>query len=218
MDLKTANMSCLSGFYQSVFKVWNMLIKQRPGLSDSLHWLLKEPVLYGGRLDCPGWAGPALTGTLLRTKVSTLGHVVELAGPQLDRPADLCSRLGLRSFRVVGQLLDHWRRQLAGEELSMLMDYKNSSLLPDQNDPFPACLLTPDLKDCSGVFLTDPAGVSLSNTAGKTFYKLSVKAINKKTLNGRNDTPWRTYLGFSPDLRPAWRSLYKPPLTKKHAD
>lgn len=54
MDLKNMNVSSLSGFYHSVFKVWNLMNKRRLERSDSLFWLLKEPVLYGGRLDWPG--------------------------------------------------------------------------------------------------------------------------------------------------------------------
>lgn len=84
----------------------------------------------------------------------------------------------------------------------MLSDYEEGSLLPDHTDPYPVITLAPDLKDCFGLLLTDPAGVTLSDTAGM-LDRLLVKGMNKKTLNGRSDTPWR--------------SLYKLPLTKTYS-
>lgn len=45
-----------------------------------------------------------------------------------------------------------------------------------------------------------------------------VKTLNQGKLNAHNDTVRRTHLSLAPDIKPAWRSLYKPPLTKKHAD
>lgn len=35
-------------------------------------------------LDCPSWGGPTLSRLLHTAGVSTLGQVLELAGPQLD--------------------------------------------------------------------------------------------------------------------------------------
>ncbi|CAF94462.1 unnamed protein product [Tetraodon nigroviridis] len=55
-------------------------------------------------------------------------------------------------------------------------------------------------------------------TTGKTFYKMMVKSLNKQGLNQRADMPWRRHLHLAPDCRPQWRALYKPPLSKRHAD
>lgn len=54
--------------------------------------------------------------------------------------------------------------------------------------------------------------------AGKTMYKLMVKVLNKNKLSGRSDTPWRAHLALSDELKPVWRALYKPPLTKRVGD
>src|SRR4029434_7885297 len=53
---------------------------------------------------------------------------------------------------------------------------------------------------------------------GRFFYKACVKVLNKQKLNSRVDTPWRRKLNLDDNVKPAWRALYKPPLTKKFAD
>ncbi len=50
MDLKTHKLCHLPKFYQGLFTVWGMFKKSRTS-SDSLFWLLKEPVLYGTRFN-----------------------------------------------------------------------------------------------------------------------------------------------------------------------
>ena len=45
-----------------------------------------------------------------------------------------------------------------------------------------------------------------------------MKLLNKKRLRSRTDTPWRDVFNLSDDVKPEWRALYKPPLTKKVAD
>ena len=74
----------LPGFYKSVFKVWNLLKKEPRQQGDSLYWLLQEPVLHGTFLDQPPWAQVTLSRVLQAAGVSTLGQVVELAGPGLE--------------------------------------------------------------------------------------------------------------------------------------
>ncbi|KAI3372190.1 hypothetical protein L3Q82_007029 [Scortum barcoo] len=202
-------------------RVWILLRKQRREQADSLYWLLQEPVLFGGFLDCPSWSGPTLSRLLRAAGVSTLGQVVELAGPRLDDPVGLAAQLGLRSTRIMGQILKHWRQKLTAEQFLLLNDFCYGSLQQNCEDPFPSIIrLFPDFKNCSGPLLelADSVGVSLEDASGKTLYRLVVKTLNRSKLNDRTDTPWRTYLNLGPDVKPAWRSLYKPPLTKKHAD
>lgn len=219
-DHKKVDTSSLPGFYKSVFSVWSKLEKKTQEQGDSLYWMLQEPVLCGRVLDFPSWGGPALSRLLLTAGVSTLGQVVELAGPGLDDPVGLVDRMRTRSTRLVNQLLQHWRQKLNIHQLSLLKEYCEGTLLPDCTDPFPDIGLYPDLKNCSGFLLerVDDVGVSLENASGKTMYKLMVKTLNQNKLNGRNDTPWREYLDLDPGFKPEWRSLYKPPLTKKQAD
>ncbi len=42
--------------------------------------------------------------------------------------------------------------------------------------------------------------------------------FNEKVLDKRVDTPWRNVLKLSDDDKPEWRSLYKPPLSKRVGD
>ncbi|KAL3975157.1 hypothetical protein ACER0C_023783 [Sarotherodon galilaeus] len=195
------------------------LLKRRQQ-ADSLYWLLEEPVLFGSLLDCPVGGRTTLSRRLHAAQVCSLKRVVELAGPRLDAPEGLAAQLGIRSTRVVGQLLDHWKRKLGGVECSLLGSYCDGSLSPNHLDPYPSIRLFPGFQNCFGPLLdnVDVAGVSLEGASGKTLYRLLVKTLNQDKLNGRNDTVWRTHLSLAPDIKPAWRSLYKPPLTKKHAD
>ncbi|CAK6982023.1 uncharacterized protein LOC122995885, partial [Scomber scombrus] len=106
--------------------------------------------------------------------VSTLGKVLELAGPRLDDPDGLAARLGVRSTRVVGQVLKHWTQKLTEHQVSLLTDFCDGALLPNCSDPYPAITLFPDFKDCSGLFLgpVDSGGASMEDASGKTLYQL----------------------------------------------
>lgn len=52
----------------------------------------------------------------------------------------------------------------------------------------------------------------------KTLYQLCVKCFNKKALNGKTDTPWRTILELDEVFKPNWKMFYKPPLNKTIGD
>ncbi|KAI3358172.1 hypothetical protein L3Q82_003167 [Scortum barcoo] len=153
MDCRSLDTSSLPAFYRSVFSVWILLRKQRREQADSLYWLLQEPVLFGGFLDCPSWSGPTLSRLLRAAGVSTLGQVVELAGPRLDDPVGLAAQLGLRSTRIMGQILKHWRQKLTAEQFLLLNDFCYGSLQQNCEDPFPSIRLFPDFKNCSGPLL-----------------------------------------------------------------
>ncbi|KAK3570639.1 hypothetical protein QTP86_024538 [Hemibagrus guttatus] len=73
----------------------------------TLHWLMEEPLIHGGRLDISGVTVPALYRALISSRVVTLRELVNIAGTDLSRAEDLAARLGLRSLRVVNQLLRH---------------------------------------------------------------------------------------------------------------
>ncbi|KAK0143962.1 Transposon TX1 uncharacterized protein [Merluccius polli] len=149
--------------------------------------------------------------------VTTLAQVVEVAGPQLQGSVGLASKLGLRSSRVAKKLLDHWKKRLSRHELQMLDTFSSGETTANTQDSFPLIELTVDLKVCAGLHLDRCPQASLQEASGKAFYHLMVKTLNRDKLNGRIDTPWRSHF----DLRgsgPAWRSLYKQPLTKRHGD
>lgn len=62
-----------------------------------MHWLLKEPLVCGGRLDISCDALPGLTGVLRHSGVVTLQRLLEVAGPALNDVQTLGSVLGIRS-------------------------------------------------------------------------------------------------------------------------
>ncbi|KAK3513178.1 hypothetical protein QTP70_009776 [Hemibagrus guttatus] len=53
-----------------------------------------------------------------------LQELVNVTGSDLSRAEDLAVRMGLRSLRVVNQLLHRWRSALTSEERVQLMDYQ----------------------------------------------------------------------------------------------
>lgn len=79
------------------------------------------------------------------------------------------------------------------EELRMLHNYGNGSLVPDLRDPFPKLAISPDLKGMSGL-LVDLEGLwdlDLDLVGGKVIYKSFIKVFHEVTLNGKRDTMWR---------------------------
>lgn len=164
--------SSLPSFYKSVYNLWTLL-KKKGGAkqADSLHWLLQEPVLHGTILDCPGCLGSCLTSFLQAAGVTTLAQVVDLAGPRPQDSAALASKVGLRSCRVVKQLLDHWRKKLNRHELLLLDSFSLVDIAPNTQDAFPVICLTFDLKDCAGPHLDRCPKASLLEASGETFYQ-----------------------------------------------
>lgn len=49
-------------------------------------------------------------------------------------------------------------------------------------------------------------------------YKCFVKVYNKTFLDKINDTVWRSKFALDKGIKPVWRVLYKPPLTKRVGD
>ena len=220
MDLQNRRLSGLSDFYQGLFRVWGMFKKRRPLSESTLYWILKEPVVYGLRFKTLCGLGTSMMERFVSSGVVTLGQLVRLCGPKLEMVSALASQLGVFSERLLANQLRVWRDQLSQTEQNLLVSYCQGSVLPTDSDPFPAITLTPDFKDCSGVLLNCavPGGANLNVLTGKMMYQLLVKMVNKAKLGGRTDTPWRSHLGLSAEVRPQWRALYKTPLTRKVGD
>ncbi|KAK3521335.1 hypothetical protein QTP70_003460 [Hemibagrus guttatus] len=219
MDTKMLDISGLLMFYRGIFKIWNVFKKQNKGCR-TVHWLLEEPLVYGGRLDISGVTVPALSRTLVSPGIVTLRELVNVAGSDLSRADDLAARMGLRSQCVVNQLLHRWRSALTSEERVQLMDYQRTETGPAEDEPFPRLNIAPDLDGCAGPLLEcwSEGEMDFWSVSGKLLYRACVKVLNKKKLSGRVDTPWRSVLGFNDDVKPEWMALYKPPLTKRAAD
>ncbi|KAK3529634.1 hypothetical protein QTP70_032508 [Hemibagrus guttatus] len=152
MDTKMLDISGLPMFYRGLFKIWNVFKKQNKGCR-TVHWLLEEPLVYSGRLDISGVTVPALSRTLVSSGIVTLRELVNVAGSDLSRAEDLAARMGLRSQRVVNQLLHHWRSALTSEERVQLMDYQHTETGPAEDESFPRLNIAPDLDGCAGPLL-----------------------------------------------------------------
>lgn len=213
------NLCRLPVFYRNLFKVWSLFIIQRTR-SSSLFWLLREPLICGSMLDL-SVEKPfhAFSEIFMSSGVATLESLSRLAGPDLRNSVAVANHLGLRSIRVVDQLLGKWRTILA-DDLKKLNDYLMGTCSPDCNDFFPSLVLSPNLAACTDFkFKCDKLHFLGSEPAfGKSLYALCVKSFNIKTLDKRIDTPWRKVLMLEEGVRPQWRSLYKSPLTKKGGD
>ncbi|KAI3365342.1 hypothetical protein L3Q82_010130 [Scortum barcoo] len=147
MDFKTVNLFSLPVFYRGLFSVWKLLWRQRVR-HESLFWLLQEPMAHGGLMSAPSWVGAAVAKDLRTAGISTLGALMEYAGPDLQETARLAAGLGWRSQRSVGRLLDHWRACLTGQERRMLGEYSRDQTAPCSDDPFPSLIIImlPQLK------------------------------------------------------------------------
>ncbi|KAK3519448.1 hypothetical protein QTP70_029367 [Hemibagrus guttatus] len=148
----------------------------------SLHWLLEEPLIHGGRLDISGVTAPALSRALISSRVVTLRELVNIAGTDLLEAEDLAARLGLRLLKPTLQ----------------------------KKDLFPSWTSLPNLDGSEGPLL-ESRGVremDFGSVSGKLLYRACVKVLNKK-LSGRVDTPWRSVLGFNGDIKPEW--THSPP-------
>ncbi|KAK3542555.1 hypothetical protein QTP86_029613, partial [Hemibagrus guttatus] len=122
-------------------EIWRLFKVQRATTTDSLHWLLQEPLVYGARLDV---RDSSLSQSLLTSGVTTLKHLVDVAGPHIKNVDRVAAQLGVRSERVVSQLLRKWTLIISCEEREMLTDYCSETESPDPEDPFPELALSVD--------------------------------------------------------------------------
>ncbi len=102
----------------------------------------------------------------------------------------------------------------------MLKDYHSEESTPNAQDLFPCLKLLPNLEGCTGLFLKpwESLWFDLLSAKSKTLYSACVMAFNKKNLENKVDTPWRSFFGLDETVKPEWRSLYKPPLSKRLGD
>ncbi|KAI3369665.1 hypothetical protein L3Q82_024503 [Scortum barcoo] len=82
---KFLKLSGLPPFYQGVFKSWALFDKKRCQKSASLHWLLKEPLIHGARLDFASSITPGLTVALCGSGTLCLQQLVGCGGAGAER-------------------------------------------------------------------------------------------------------------------------------------
>lgn len=147
MDLKHLNISGLPEFYHGLLKVWNLFKKERQGPQSFLFCLFQEPVIYGiGFSTVPA-------GRFCRSRVVTVKHVVQLAGTNMDNAAAVAFRLEVVSTRVVHQLPSKWAAAPTDGEQTLVVQYCDGSVRPDENDVFLSVNISRDFKDCTGPLL-----------------------------------------------------------------
>ena len=137
-------------FFYKGFKVWN-LFKVHKKEDVPLHWLLSEPVFHGARLDITCGTAP-FNARLCQTGTITLHELVDICGPKLKNVENMVTRVGLRSMRVMGEILS-LRSALTPEEHKVLKDYGNGLMVPDPTDPFPKLHFIPKINECEGSLL-----------------------------------------------------------------
>lgn len=221
MNLKKLSISKLPIFYCNLFKVWSCFKVLRSEKTDSLYWTLQEPLICGSRFDVSNeGCFPALMDLLMKSHIITLGTLIRITGPVLSDTKTMEGMMKMRSTRVLNQLLSKWKGTITDEELKMIKDYEEGHIQPKEDDPFPNLSLMPDLEMCTGFFLkcNNLSLLGEGKASSKEMYECCVKAFNKKTLDGKIDTPWRNVLHLSENTRPKWGALYKSPLLKKTGD
>lgn len=96
------------------------------------------------------------------SNVVTLGHVVQLAGANMDNATPLAFCLQVKSTGSVSVLLSRWREALTDSERALLRQYCDGFMKPDENDVFPSVSISPDFRDCTGSLLNSGSPSELS--------------------------------------------------------
>lgn len=144
MDPLKVNTSDAPIFYKNIFKVWNLFnifVEQNP---RTLYWLLQEPLINGTRFDNAGNVSflSASAGNLTKAGVTTLGHLINTAGPNFENLEETAVKLGIKSIRLVRQILTKWKSALLEEELKILADFCQGILKPNEEDSFYTLILS----------------------------------------------------------------------------
>ncbi|TWW71277.1 Transposon TX1 uncharacterized 149 kDa protein ORF 2 [Takifugu flavidus] len=164
--------------------------------TDSLHWLLKEPLVCGGRLDVCSSATPGLKEALIQMRMVTLEQLVAAAGPELTDAQAVSSALGVRSVRLIQRSLGLWKQRLSTKEKGLLLLHGRGEAETDPTDDFPELHLHPDVLDLGGPLLDGCGSGSLHSMDRRILYANIVKTLNKDKLKNRENVRVRLNLEF----------------------
>ncbi|KAJ4933329.1 hypothetical protein JOQ06_030161, partial [Pogonophryne albipinna] len=181
---------------RGVFKSWALFNHKRCPKTDSLYWLLKEPLIHKARLDVSSSETPGLTVALYRSKTLCLQQLVDAVGPELSDARALGSLLGLHSVRVAERILQLWSQILSPDDKILLRSYRQGRAKPDPAYPFPEIYLSPGLGELTGPLLkvANQGQMTIHTVDKKTIYMNIVKTTNKNALKDRASTVWSTRL------------------------
>jgi len=183
--------------------------------------LLNEPLICNARLDLSASNFlPGFNKTLQNSGIFVLKQLLGLTGPHFKNVEAASEKLGIRSVRSVTRFVSKLKECFTDEETMMLEDFFSGTCVTDSEDPFPCLLVQPNVEEYSGCFFqqNSVSSVDFFSCVRKELYRLCVLILNKKTLDKRVDTPWRSVLKVGDEVRPEWRVLYKPPLSKRTGD
>ncbi len=93
-----------------------------------------------------------MTAAFIKSKTITIGCLVKVAGPRFGKAEDVAVLLGVKSIRIVTQVLQKLQSAFIVEELKMLQGYSDGELIPNEKDQFPNLLLSLNVGDCTGFF------------------------------------------------------------------
>lgn len=79
--------------------------------------------------------------------------MINTAGPNFENLEETAVKLGIKSIRLVRQILTKWKSALLEEELKILADFCQGILKPNEEDSFYTLILSPKLEECDGPFL-----------------------------------------------------------------
>ena len=154
--------------------------------------------------------------------ITTVQHVLELAGANMNNAVEVARSLEIRSVRIVGRMLEKLKMVLSQEDRALLAEWGDGRKTPNETDLYPSLYIRPQLRDCIGMGpllgVDSQVWTPLDSVSGKALYQGCVKVLNKQQLKNRTDTPWREHLKVNADVKPKWSVLYKPPLTKNTGD
>ena len=186
-DLNILKLSGLPPFYQGVFKSWALFNHKRCPKTDSLYWLLREPLIHRARLDVSSSETPGLTVALCRSRTLCLQQLVDAVGPELSDARALGSLLGLQSVRVAERILQLWSQILSPDDKILLRSYGQGRAKPDPADPFPEIYLSPGLGELTGPLLkvANQGQMTIHKADKKTIYMNIVKTTNTNALKDR---------------------------------
>lgn len=152
--------------------------------------------------------------------VLTLSQLLSIVGPDFKDEVALAQHLGIRSIRLVNQLLMKWKAALETTEMELLTEYCVGSCVANPKDSFPRLSLAINVEGIISPFFKNSASLckDFFLSAGKSLYRSCVLVFSKNVLSARVDTPWRDVFKLDEGVKPEWSSLYKPPLTKRTGD